>query len=73
LRRAAIEDPYPPSRRNTAPTSVCFVITATASRRLTVKEQRIAEGDMPLLSARDITELLDIYLPRRERNEGEIY
>jgi len=38
-----------------------------------VKEQRVAEGDMPLLSARDITELLDIYLPRRERNEGEIY
>jgi len=38
-----------------------------------VKEQRIAKEEMPLLTARDITELLDIYLPRRERTEGEIY
>jgi len=38
-----------------------------------LKEQRVAKRTMPLLSARDITELLDIYLPRRERCESEIY
>ncbi len=38
-----------------------------------LKEQRVAKEAMPLLSARDITELLDIYLPRRERSESEIY
>ena len=38
-----------------------------------VKEQRAAQKEMPLLSARDITALLDIYLPRRERSESEIY
>jgi len=36
------------------------------------KEQILADGAMPLLSARDITELLDIYLPRKERSEAEI-
>jgi len=38
-----------------------------------LKEQRVMKDQMPLLSARDITELLDIYLPRRERSADEIY
>ena len=37
-----------------------------------IEEQIRAREEMPLLSARDITELLDIYLPRRERSEAEI-
>lgn len=39
----------------------------------TVRE-RIADVDsVPLLSVRDIIELLDLYLPRRERTEAEVF
>jgi len=32
-----------------------------------------AEESQPLLSYRDITELLDYYLPRRHRDEAEVH
>lgn len=38
----------------------------------TVKEKQRLARNVPLLSVRDITELLDIYLPRRERSEKEV-
>jgi SRSO17 transposase len=37
-----------------------------------VQERRVASVHTPLLSARDIVELLAIYLPRRPRNEAEV-
>lgn len=37
-----------------------------------VKERCQARSQLPLLSARDIVELLAIYLPRRPRNEAEV-
>jgi SRSO17 transposase len=37
-----------------------------------LKERRRAKVHTPLLSARDIVELLAIYLPRRPRNEAEV-
>lgn len=37
-----------------------------------LKERCRASGPIPLLSARDIVELLAIYLPRRPRNEAEV-
>ena len=38
-----------------------------------LKERLLAAGPTPLLSARDIVELLAYYLPRRNRNEEEIF
>jgi SRSO17 transposase len=38
----------------------------------TVKERRRVSKTVPLLSVRDVTELLDLYLPRRERSEKEV-
>jgi SRSO17 transposase len=38
----------------------------------TVIERRLAKDTRPLLSVRDITELLEIYLPRRPRTEDEV-
>jgi SRSO17 transposase len=38
-----------------------------------LKERLMAAEDVPLLSARDIVELLAYYLPRRNRNEEEIF
>jgi SRSO17 transposase len=38
----------------------------------TLIERRLAKGSLPLLSVRDITELLEIYLPRRPRTEAEV-
>ena len=38
-----------------------------------MKEKRCRKKDMPLLSCRDIVELLDYYLPRRSQIEGEIH
>lgn len=37
----------------------------------TVRERAAAAGEVPLLSTRDIVELLQIYLPRRARDERE--
>ena len=37
-----------------------------------LKERGRAKAHTPLLSARDIVELLAIYLPRRPRNEAEV-
>ena len=37
-----------------------------------LQEREHAKEDWPLLSARDIVELLAIYLPRRPRNEAEV-
>jgi len=37
-----------------------------------LKEQRLHEPSHPLLSNRDLTELLDYYLPRRERSEEAV-
>lgn len=37
----------------------------------TVKEKQRLAQNVPLLSVRDVTELLDIYLPQRERSEKE--
>jgi SRSO17 transposase len=39
----------------------------------TVKERIAVADEVPLLSARDIVELLDYYLPRRERTEAEVF
>jgi len=39
----------------------------------TVKERLLLSEAAPLLSARDIVELLAHYLPRRERNEDEVF
>lgn len=36
------------------------------------KEKDLTRETMPLLSTRDITELLDIYLPRKRRDEAEV-
>jgi SRSO17 transposase len=38
----------------------------------TLIERRLAKRNRPLLSVRDITELLEIYLPRRPRTEQEV-
>lgn len=38
----------------------------------TIKERSRSRQDAPLLSVRDLTELLDVYLPRRPRNPEEI-
>ena len=38
----------------------------------TVKERGLARQDTPLLSARDIVELLAYYLPRRPRSATEV-
>lgn len=38
----------------------------------TLIERKLAKPSRPLLSVRDITELLDIYLPRRPRTEQEV-
>lgn len=38
----------------------------------TLIERRLAKRSRPLLSVRDITELLEIYLPRRPRTEQEV-
>ena len=38
----------------------------------TLIERRLAKRTRPLLSVRDITELLEIYLPRRPRTEEEV-
>jgi SRSO17 transposase len=38
----------------------------------TVVERRLSRKSRPLLSVRDITELLEIYLPRRPRTEEEV-
>ena len=38
----------------------------------TLKERKLAEKSRPLLSVRDIVELLEYYLPRRERSEKEV-
>lgn len=38
----------------------------------TLIERRLAKNTRPLLSVRDITELLEIYLPRRPRTEEEV-
>lgn len=38
----------------------------------TLKERGLARQDTPLLSARDIVELLAYYLPRRPRSEAEV-
>lgn len=38
----------------------------------TVIERRLSRQSRPLLSVRDITELLEIYLPRRPRTEEEV-
>jgi SRSO17 transposase len=37
-----------------------------------VKERVIASEDTPLLSTRDVVELLDFYLPRRNRTEAQV-
>lgn len=39
----------------------------------TVRERLAVLPDVPLLSARDLVELLDHYLPRRPRDEDEIF
>ena len=36
------------------------------------KERLLAQESAPLLSARDIVELLDVYLPRRHRDPEEV-
>jgi len=36
------------------------------------KERLLAQESAPLLSARDIVELLDVYLPRRNRDPEEV-
>ena len=38
----------------------------------TLIERRLARDSRPLLSVRDLTELLEIYLPRRPRTEAEV-
>lgn len=38
-----------------------------------MKEKRANKKDAPLLSYRDVVELLDYYLPRRHRNEAELH
>jgi len=38
----------------------------------TLREQNLLQARAPLLSVRDLTELLDIYLPRRDRSQTEI-
>jgi hypothetical protein len=38
----------------------------------TVRERMAALHKVPLLSARDIIELLEVYLPRRQRDENEV-
>jgi SRSO17 transposase len=38
----------------------------------TVRERMAAWRQVPLLSARDIVELLEVYLPRRQRDENEV-
>ncbi len=42
------------------------------SQLFTLIERRLAKRSRPLLSVRDITELLEIYLPRRPRTEQEV-
>lgn len=37
-----------------------------------VKERLLAQADTPLLSARDVVELLAVYLPRRHRDPDEV-
>lgn len=37
-----------------------------------VKERLLAQSDVPLLSARDVVELLAIYLPRRNRDPDDV-
>jgi SRSO17 transposase len=39
----------------------------------TVRERLAVVDSVPLLSVRDIIELLDLYLPRRERTEAEVF
>ena len=38
-----------------------------------LKERLLLAEEVPLLSARDIVELLAFYLPRRQRNEDELF
>lgn len=38
-----------------------------------LKEQLLAESEVPLLSVRDVTELLEYYLPRKGRTEQEVF
>lgn len=38
----------------------------------TLKEQILLECDVPLLSVRDVTELLEHYLPKKNRSEEEV-
>jgi SRSO17 transposase len=38
----------------------------------TLRERRLAKATRPLLSVRDLTELLELYLPRRPRTEQEV-
>ena len=45
---------------------VCLAQLFSEKTRNTYQESH------PLLSARDITELLDYYLPRKKRNENEV-
>lgn len=39
----------------------------------TLKEQLLMESEVPLLSVRDVTELLECYLPRKGRTEEEVF
>jgi hypothetical protein len=39
----------------------------------TVRERLAALPDVPMLSARDLVELLSHYLPRRPRDEAEVF
>ena len=39
----------------------------------TVQEREALRQEVPLLTVRDIVELLEIYLPRRDRTEAEVW
>lgn len=39
----------------------------------TVQEREALQQELPLLTVRDIVELLEIYLPRRDRTEAEVW
>ena len=43
------------------------------AKLFTVRERLAALPEVPMLSARDLVELLDHYLPRRPRDEAEVF
>jgi SRSO17 transposase len=48
------------------------VALVSLAQLFTLIERRLAKRSRPLLSVRDITELLELYLPRRPRTEEEV-